>query len=346
MLPSGRPPARKESILEHSYESARSLACRATGPLSKHLESFVDLLIREQYVPAVVHVRARHALALDRWLQKQGVELADLVDGHVERFARRHRRRGPVRPETRRREQHDVREVLRFLQAQGVCVAVTTPLTPAERLIAGYEEHLRQHRGLAATSIERYSTVARQFLSQRFGRDAVDLNELTATDIIEFVQRQADRLRLPALKCVANALRSFLRYGQYRGEVAGELVAAVPAVPRWSTTPPLPRAISPEHAQRAIDSCDLSTAIGRRDRAVLLLLARLGLARLRDHRVAARRYRLGPRPPAGARQGRARVPVAAAGRCRRSHRRVPAARPAGLRRSAPVPALRGADSRS
>lgn len=270
--------------MEHSYESARSLACRATGPLAKHLESFVDLLIREQYVPAVVHVRARHALALDRWLQKQGVELADLVDGHVERFTRRHRRRGAVRPETRRREQHDVREVLRFLQAQGVCVAVTTPLTPAERLIAGYEEHLRQHRGLAATSIERYSTVARQFLSQRFRRDAVDLNELTATDIIEFVRRQADRLRLPALKCVANAMRSLLRYGQYRGDVAGELVAAVPAVPAWSSTPPLPRAISPEHAQRAIDSCDLSTAIGLRDRAVLLLLARLGL---RAHEIIA-----------------------------------------------------------
>ena len=79
-------------------------------------------------------------------------------------------------------------------------------------------------------------------------------------------------------------MRSFLRYAQYRGEVASSLVAAVPIVAAWTTTPAVPKAISPEHAQRAIDSCDLNTAIGLRDRAVLLLLARLGL---RAHEVIA-----------------------------------------------------------
>ena len=52
----------------------------------------------------------------------------------------------------------------------------------------------------------------------------------------------------------------------------------------WATTPAVPKAISPEHAQRAIDSCDLSTRAGLRDRAVLLLLARLGL---RAHEIIA-----------------------------------------------------------
>jgi integrase/recombinase XerD len=81
-----------------------------------------------------------------------------------------------------------------------------------------------------------------------------------------------------------NALRSFLRYAQYRGEVAIALAAAVPAVATWATTPALPKAISPEHAQRAIDSCNLRTGAGLRDRAVLLLLARLGL---RAHEIIA-----------------------------------------------------------
>ncbi len=79
-------------------------------------------------------------------------------------------------------------------------------------------------------------------------------------------------------------MRSFLRYAQYRGEVATALAAAVPIVAAWATTPALPKAISPEHAQRAIDSCDLSTGVGLRDRAVLLLLARLGL---RAHEIIA-----------------------------------------------------------
>jgi integrase/recombinase XerD len=71
---------------------------------------------------------------------------------------------------------------------------------------------------------------------------------------------------------------------QYRGEVATALAAAVPTVATWTTTPAIPKAISPEHARHAIDSCDLSTGVGLRDRAVLLLLARLGL---RAHEIIA-----------------------------------------------------------
>jgi site-specific recombinase XerD len=130
---------------------------------------------------------------------------------------------------------------------------------------------------LADPSIARYGRVAQQFLAERFGDAAVDLHVVRAGDVIDFVRRQAQRLRPPAAKCVVNAMRSFLRYAQFRGDVAPELVAAVPSVATWTTTPDLPKAIAPEHAQRAIDSCDLGTAIGLRDRAVLLILARLGL---------------------------------------------------------------------
>ena len=137
---------------------------------------------------------------------------------------------------------------------------------------------------MAITTIERYTTVARHFLDARFGNGAVDLRALRANDGIAFIQRQARRLQPPALKCVVNALRSVPRYAQYRGEVVTALAAAVPAVAVWATTPALPKAISPEHAQRAIDSCNLSTAAGLRDRAVLLLLARLAL---RAHEITA-----------------------------------------------------------
>ncbi|MGH8636456.1 MAG: site-specific integrase [Burkholderiales bacterium] len=76
---------------------------------------------------------------------------------------------------------------------------------------------------------------------------------------------------------MTNALRSFLRFGEFRGEVPVGLAAGVPAVATWTTTPSIPKAIAAEHAQRAIDSCDRVSAVGRRDRAVLLLLSRLGL---------------------------------------------------------------------
>jgi integrase/recombinase XerD len=271
--------------MEQSYESATALAHRAAGPLAGHLGPFVASLIDQQYAASVVYIKARHALAFDRWLAKRRVALADLGEVHIEQYQRRSRRRHrPIHAETRRREWYEVTQLLQFLRARGVCKTADADPIPADVFVVGFEQHLQRHQGLATATIETYRRFASQFLHERFGTGEVDLQVLRAIDVIEFVQHQAKRLRPLALKCVVNAIRSFLRYAQYRGEVAAELVAAVPAVATWTKTPLLPRAISPEHAQRAIDSCDLRTSIGLRDRAVLLLLARLGL---RAHEIIA-----------------------------------------------------------
>jgi len=277
--------ARQENDMERTYESAAALADRATGPLAPHLGLFVTSLISQQYAASVIYIKALHALAFDRWVAKRRVVLSDLGEAYAERYRHRSRRRHQrIRSETRHREWCDVKQLLQFLRSQGLCPTIRVQTTAAEDLVASYQQHLQHQQGLATATIERYTRVAGQFLDEHFGNGAVDLRALRANDGIAFVQRQARRLHPPALKCVVNALRSFLRYAQYRGEVATALAAAVPAVAAWATTPALPKAISPEHAQRAIDSCNLSTGAGLRDRAVLLLLARLGL---RAHEIIA-----------------------------------------------------------
>jgi site-specific recombinase XerD len=268
--------ARKENVMESSYESATALVSSASGPLADHLGPFVAWLIGQQYAANVVYIKARHALAFERWLAKRRIALTHLSEVHIEQYQRRRRNRS-IRAQTRLRERYDVTQLLKFLQDLGVCEAVLVDSTPADDLAADFGQYLHDRQGLAKATIKRYRTVAWQFLHGRFGCGEVDLRTLCPVDAIDFVQRQAKRMKPPALKGVVNALRSFLRYSQYRGEIAPGLVAAVPAVATWTTTPPLPRAISPEHAQRAIDSCDGQTSVGRRDRAVLLLLARLGL---------------------------------------------------------------------
>ena len=271
--------------MKRTYESAAALAHRAAGPLANHLDEFVASLIDQQYVPAVVYVKARHALAFDRWLAKHRVMLTDLGESHLERFQRRRRRgRQGICAETRRRERYDLSEVLQFLRARRVCEPVEFDPVPADVFVVGFEHYLRDHQGLTPATIKTYGSFASQFLHERFGTGEVNLGLLRPHDAIEFVQGRAKRMGAPALKCVVSAMRSLLRYAQYRGEVAPELVAAVPAVAAWTTTPPLPRAISAAHAQRAIDSCDLQNSIGLRDHAVLLLLARLGL---RAHEIIA-----------------------------------------------------------
>jgi site-specific recombinase XerD len=83
-------------------------------------------------------------------------------------------------------------------------------------------------------------------------------------------------LHLKRAKLLTTALRSFLRYARYRGEVTVDLAAAVPVVANWSMTS-LPRAIAADQVRQLLASINRRTAIGRRDYAILLLLARLGL---------------------------------------------------------------------
>jgi integrase/recombinase XerD len=277
--------ARKENVMERRYESTAALIGRAAGPLASHLGQFVTSLIDQQYAASVISIKVRHALAFDRWLAKHRVVLADLGEVHIARYRHRSRRRHQrIRTETRRRERYQVTQLLQFLRGHGVCPAARVETTAANDLAARYRQHLRDQQGLATATIERYRTVAERFLHEHFGRGVVDLGALRSGDVVASVQRHTQRLQPPALKCVVNAMRSFLRYAQYRGEVATALAAAVPIVAAWTSTPEVPRAISPDHAQRAIDSCDVSTGTGLRDRAVLLLLARLGL---RAHEIIA-----------------------------------------------------------
>lgn len=264
--------------MEPTLDGAMALARRATGPLSPHLPAFVKSLIEQRYATVCVRAKAWRAVDFDGWLERQGVALADVADVHVDRYLRRRvPRRADCRSKPRCSEPYALRQLMQWLRSQGLCASAQTVTLPAETVVAAFGQYLKRERGLAAGTTDNYRSSVREFLINRFGSAHVDLATLHATDIIGFVQCQPRRAKPHALKNLVTALRAFLRWGQYRGEVDAALLYAVPAVASWSTTPPMPRAISADHARRVIGSCDLGTAVGRRNRAILLLLARLGL---------------------------------------------------------------------
>src|SRR5436853_218109 len=95
-------------------------------------------------------------------------------------------------------------------------------------------------------------------------------------DVVRFVQTQASRLHRKRAKLMTTALRSFLQYARYRGDITLDLPAAVPPVANWSMAS-IPRAIPADQVRQLLASIQRHTAMGRRDYAILLLLARLGL---------------------------------------------------------------------
>ena len=245
------------------------------GPLAAHIGPFAQSQSAQGYARSSIHRQVLLAARLSHWLQQQGVALRHVSSGHLSRYLQGRTRRA----RSRQGDAAALRYLLDFLRREGVIaaekIAARRP-TAAEGYAHEYAEYLRDARALARTTIINYVPFIRGFLTDRFGAGPVRLAQLNAGDVVRFVQQQAPHLHLKRAKLLTTALRSFLQYARYRGDVTLDLAAAVPIVANWSM-PSIPRAIEVDQVRQLLASIDRHTAIGRRDYAIVLLLARLGL---------------------------------------------------------------------
>jgi integrase/recombinase XerD len=245
------------------------------GPLAAHIGAFAKSRSAQGYALDSIHRQVRLAACFSDWLKQQRVALRQIRSDHPSRYL--HERARRVRP--CRGDCAALRHLLDFLRREGLIAAekiAAQRLTPAERCAHAYAQHLRDARDLASATIINYVPFIRGFLTDRFGDGPVRLSRLSAGDVVGCVQRPAPRLHRKRAKLLTSALRSFLRYARYRGEVTLDLAAAVPVVANWSM-PSIPRAIGADQVRQLLASIDRRTATGRRDYAIVLLLARLGL---------------------------------------------------------------------
>jgi len=245
------------------------------GPLAAYLGPFAESLIQQGYTQRYIHRQVMLAACFSRWLKQMGTLPRHVTSQYSARYLGfRYRRRRPNQGDSAA-----LSHFIEFLRRERVIPAEkgpTRPLTPVEQCVQTYERYLREERVLAEATIVNYVPFIDQFLQDRFGTGLVKLSSLRARDIAQFVQRQARRLHLKRAKLLTTALRSFLQYARYRGEIRLDLATAVPSVANWSM-PSIPRGIAPDQVRHLLSQIDRSTAVGRRDYAILLLLARLGL---------------------------------------------------------------------
>ena len=145
-----------------------------------------------------------------------------------------------------------------------------------QSLTQRYRRHLLDDQGLAESTAANYAWHVQKFLSEQFGAGAVNLISIQTQDATRFIQQTARGHSTRHTKHLVAALRSFFRFLHYQGEIETDLAPALPKVANWALSS-LPKYISAEAVQRVLDQCDRQTAVGRRDYAVLLLLARLGM---------------------------------------------------------------------
>jgi integrase/recombinase XerD len=265
----------KEFIVKCTIHDQVILSRAPEGPLAAHLISFANAIGAQGYRAQSMQQQVRIAACFSRWLKQSGVGLKDICDDHAIRYLRYRARHVKPFPADRAALRH----LIDLLRSEGVIpgenIAARSVL-PTEICAQEYAEYLRDAQALAEATIIHYVPFVRDFLHHCFGDGKVTLSRLRAADVVSFVQLRARRLHLRHAKLMTTALRSFLRYVRYRGDIAPDLAAAVPAVANWSMQS-IPRAISAEQTRQLLASVNRQTAVGRRDYAILLLLARLGL---------------------------------------------------------------------
>ncbi len=215
------------------------------------------------------------AAGFSNWLGQNRIDLADIRGEHAGHYLQE--RAQFRRP--RRGDDAALRHLLDFLRGIGAIREEAEDERQPSSIdlkLQAYESYLRDARALNRQTIINYRPVVRDFLNFRFSDGAVSLAELRAVDVTDFVQKRTSRLNIRRAKIMTTALRSFLSYARYNGDITSDLAAAVPIVANWRLSS-IPRAIGRDDVTRLLASIDRQTPMGRRDYAMILMLARLGL---------------------------------------------------------------------
>jgi integrase/recombinase XerD len=273
--PSTQPRWGKGSAMKVVVNNQVVLSQVPEGPIAPYLGVFADSLGATGYSVTWIHRHVLLGACFSQWLEQKPVALPDITADLLRRYLKYRARR--LQP--RCGDHAALVHLVEFLRRKGVVpeerLAVPEPFS-VDHHVRAYEVYLREGRALATATIVNYAPFVRDFLKHRFGAGSVNLPCLSAADVVRFVRHQAPRLHRKRAKLMTTALRSFLSYARFCGEVNVDLAAAVPVVPNWSMAS-IPRAIAPEQVRQLLASIDRHTATGRRDYAIVLLLARLGL---------------------------------------------------------------------
>jgi len=244
------------------------------GPLHAHINAYLKLLEERGYKQHTIKPDSLLLADLDDWLARKSYRLIDLNETIMEQFLHYHMRRRRSRRQAKRAT---LERLLVMLRKDG-CIAaakISAP-SPSQQLLEVFEHYLSEELGFVKTTVAGYITAAGQFLRTMVDEELADVAKLDARAVVTFIQGYVHDHGRASAPSVTTALRSFFRFLRYRGYIATDLASAVPRVAFWSLVG-LPKHLPPDGVDRVLAKCTDTTAIGRRNHAIVLVLARLGL---------------------------------------------------------------------
>jgi integrase/recombinase XerD len=263
-------------MLDQFFDSPFRIQTLRAGPGGPLLEDFAQELAGVGYAEITARRHIRAAEHFIHWADEEGIPLGSVNRQIVLRF-KDHLSECQCpgfghATQTRGVLSGGVRLFVRYLCGAGIDVSrAIEPVTQDPALFVAFRAWMRDQRGTSDVVIDNYRIPILDFL--QFIDDAAGIE---AHMLRQFVLEKSSKRGYTPAKIVVTALRMFLRFLITEGKCASGLDAAIPSVAHWRLSS-LPRYLQAEDVERIIASCDLTSAIGKRDHAILLLLARLAL---------------------------------------------------------------------
>ena len=246
---------------------------RVPGPLEAHAAGFAGELARLGYTSGSACGQMFLMAHVSRWLAGEGLDAGGLTPEASDRFLAARRAAGYAQLLSPKA----LSPLLGYLRRLGAAPEAPPPAPagPAEELLDRYRRYLVTERGIGAATAADYAAKTRPFLAARQKAGALDLAGLTAADVTAFIVETCPSMRKGTAKLTVTSLRSLLGYLHVAGDIPGPLAWAVPAVATWRLAS-LPAPLEPGQVRRCWPLRH-GHGLGRRDLAMLTLLARLGL---------------------------------------------------------------------
>jgi len=264
-------------MLETYFVAPKTLRRLRAGPSGPYIDGFAGSLEQDGFSHACAIRYLRAAAHLGHFVQRQGRMLMDTDSSTAEAFFRHFGACDCPHSNGGKRNHHTyfgAKRYRAYLVTIGVCQdeAKSEQPSPEPAVVIAFRHWLRKHRGAADGTVKQYGRGAEELI-KALGDDP---SVWTAGGVRRYFVERIDRCGAGTAEKLVTSLRAFLRYLSVFGHCQADLHEAVPAFAAWRLAD-LPRYLTPDQVDRLIAACNGRSRERRRDRAVILLLVRLGL---------------------------------------------------------------------
>jgi integrase/recombinase XerD len=258
-----------ESVYLSHRKQEETAQCWLGGPMAQYLEWRAGQGYARTYVQEEASTLRRFAA----FVRVKGRCKLHEIPQWIEPFADQHRSKA-----TRDSMRRLVTRFVRHLRATG-SIPTRDPGVPAPRYfkrVAAYEKHLRERRGLKEKTIEGRTSYCLRFMQYAYNAGIKKFRALNHHVIQEFIREEGRRYCRNTMIGYCSILRSFLAYLYASGQTRADFSTAV-VTPQTYRHERCPRFLPREDVTAMLETVDRTTAIGRRNYAMLLLLSTYGL---------------------------------------------------------------------